>query len=698
MPRRITSLVWKSGLPLVGLAVALLSATCSQGDPEGAVESSSRALGTSVTFEAEALARTASATGSQVTSEAGASGGQYVQLSGTPAAGAWIEFTLPNVAAGTYDVRFLYKANFNRGIVQASIDGVNQGSPCDQYAAAAAQQVACSLASKTLTAGNHTIRFTVTGKNASSAGFMMVIDQISLTASGGGGTSVAFEAESLTRTASATGSQVTSEAGASGGQYVQLSGTPAAGAWIEFTLPNVAAGSYDVKMLYKSNFNRGIVQASIDGVNQGSPCDQYAATAAQQIACSLGSKTLTAGNHAMRFTVTGKNASSAGFMMVIDQISLTVSGGGSASWVGTWSGAPQLTETANLPPASLSNATLRQVVHVSVGGTALRVRFSNQFGNGPVTINAAHVAVCNAIPVNSTIDTTTDRALAFSGSASVTIAQGQAVSSDPLTFALAPLNNLSVTVAFGSTPSNVTGHPGSRTTSYLQSASSNVSAASMTSALTTDHWYILSGVDAFAAAKALAILGDSITDGRGSTTNGNDRWPDALARRLQASGVTNVAVLNGGIGGNAVTSGGLGPTGLSRFSRDVLGQSGVRWVIIFEGVNDIGADVSASTLTSAYDTMIAQARAQNLRVYGATITPFGGNSYYSPAHESTRQSVNTYIRSGKFDAFIDFDVAVRDTSNPPKLQAAYDSGDGLHLNPAGYQKMADTVDLALFAQ
>ena len=155
-------------------------------------------------------------------------------------------------------------------------------------------------------------------------------------------------------------------------------------------------------------------------MNQGSPCDQYATTAMQQAACNLASKTLGAGNHTIRFTVTGKNASSTGFMMVIDQIALTVPGGSGPGWVGTWSGAPQLTETAKLPPASLSNSTLRQVVHVSVGGTQLRVRFSNEFGNGPVTINGAHVARCNANPVNSTIDTATDRALAFSGGASVT--------------------------------------------------------------------------------------------------------------------------------------------------------------------------------------------------------------------------------------------------------------------------------------
>jgi lysophospholipase L1-like esterase len=261
---------------------------------------------------------------------------------------------------------------------------------------------------------------------------------------------------------------------------------------------------------------------------------------------------------------------------------------------------------------------------------------------------------------------------------------------------LAPLSNLAVTVAFGDTAADVTGHPGSRTTSYLQPASGDVSAPDLSSALTTDHWYILSGVDTVADAEAVVILGDSITDGRGSTTNGNDRWPDLLARRLQSSGAA-VAVLNQGLGGNAVTTGGLGPTGLSRFSRDVLGQTGVRWVIIFEGVNDIGTGVSAAALTGAYDTMIAQARARNLRVYGGTIAPFGSNTYYSPARESARQSVNAYVRSGTFDGFIDFDVALRDGSDPPRLQAAYDTGDGLHLTPAGYQKMADVVDLALFA-
>jgi lysophospholipase L1-like esterase len=223
----------------------------------------------------------------------------------------------------------------------------------------------------------------------------------------------------------------------------------------------------------------------------------------------------------------------------------------------------------------------------------------------------------------------------------------------------------------------------------------------MASAQQVDHWYVLSGVDVMASTsdRGLVALGDSITDGRGSITNGNDRWPDDLAKRLLANAPTaGVGVMNQGIGGNAVTTGGLGPPASVRYNRDVLGQSAVRWVIVFEGVNDIGSGVSAASITAVFDTMISQAHAQNLLIYGATITPFGANAYYSVAHEAARQSVNTYIRSGKFDAFIDFDAVLGDGSTPPKLQAAYDSGDGLHPNPAGYQKLADSINLTLFTK
>jgi lysophospholipase L1-like esterase len=226
----------------------------------------------------------------------------------------------------------------------------------------------------------------------------------------------------------------------------------------------------------------------------------------------------------------------------------------------------------------------------------------------------------------------------------------------------------------------------------------------MPGAAATAHWYIITGVEALAdsSSHTVVTLGDSITDGRGSTTDGNDRWPDFLAQRLQANPPTmKVAVANMGIGGNAVVSGGLGPTATKRFDRDVLNQSGVRWVIIFEGVNDIGGDSTgtvAANLIAAFTQFAAQAHARNIRVYGATITPFGGSSYYSASHEASRQAVNSWIRTNSFyDAVIDFDAAARDPANPVNLRPAYDSGDHLHLNPAGYQALASAIDLSLFS-
>lgn len=378
-------------------------------------------------------------------------------------------------------------------------------------------------------------------------------------------------------------------------------------------------------------------------------------------------------------------------------------GAGATQWVGTWACGPQLTETGNNPPApGLTNNTLRQVVFSSIGGGQLRVRLSNEFGDGPVTMNAVHVALSTG---GGAIEACSDKALAFSGAASVTIPAGQAVFSDPLDFTLPPLTKVAVTIAFGSTPAGITGHPGSRTTSYLASGDM-VAAASLTVAATAEHWYYVTGIDvmADAATAAVVTVGDSLTDGRGSTTDMNNRWPDALSRRLQAGAapLNKVAVLNQGIGGNAVLTGGLGPTAVARFARDVLGMRGVRWLIVFEGVNDIGGASSGATvatqLIAAFGAFVDMAHAQGIKAYGATITPFGGNAYYSVDHETARTTVNDWIRtSNKFDAVIDLDVAVRDSTNPINLAAAYDSGDHLHLGPAGYQKIADAIDLTLFA-
>ena len=372
-------------------------------------------------------------------------------------------------------------------------------------------------------------------------------------------------------------------------------------------------------------------------------------------------------------------------------------------WVGTWACGPQLTEPGNNPPPpGLRGNTLRQIVYTSIGGRRLRLRLSNEFGDGPVTMRAVHVATSTG---GDAIDAGTDRALAFSGAGAVTIPPGQAVWSDAFDFALAPQTRLAVTIGFGGVPGGVTGHPGSRTTSYL-AAGDAVASPSLPAAATTDHWYYITGVDVIADARAAALvtLGDSLTDGRGSTTNGHDRWPDNLSRRLRANAATaQVAVLNLGIGGNAVVAGGLGPTATQRFTRDVLGQSGVRWLIVFEGVNDIcgagGGQQAADDLITAYSQLIDLAHARGVRVYGATLTPIGGSHYDSTEHEAARQTVNTWIRtSGRFDAVIDLDVAVGDPDKPATLLAAHDSGDHLHLNATGYEHVADAVGLALFVQ
>jgi len=387
---------------------------------------------------------------------------------------------------------------------------------------------------------------------------------------------------------------------------------------------------------------------------------------------------------------------------------------GMMHWVGTWTASPYATDSSNAPPSTLANAVLRQVTHVSLGGSQIRVQFSNLAGNGAVTIKGAHVALCKATPaVDSTIDTSTDKALAFSGMAGVTINQGQEVWSDPVDFALPALGNVTITTSFGTVPSNLTSHAGSRTTSYLASGSTDLASASMSSATGTPHWFFISGIDvmADASAKAVVAIGDSITDGRGTDRDHNNRWTDVLASRLQMNMPTaDVAMCNQGIG--ATNLAGTGTAAQARFARDVLGTSGVKYAIILDGVNDIGSgNASATSLETVYDQLCDAAHAKNVLVYGGTITPFGGNSYYSADHETQRQALNDYIRGksgkNKLDGYIDFDAAVTDNGSPPKLQAQYamwtannpdGSADGLHPGPAGYEKMGETPDLTLFTK
>jgi len=348
---------------------------------------------------------------------------------------------------------------------------------------------------------------------------------------------------------------------------------------------------------------------------------------------------------------------------------------------------------------------LRQIAHISLGGSQLRLQLSNLSGDGSVVISAVHLALCKGAGgvADSTIDTATDKALAFAGAPNVTIAAGKEVWSDPIDLTAPPLANVTVTMAIAAVPSTLTAHSGSRTTSYQLSGSTDVSMASMASAKTTDHWYFIAGLDvmADAAAGGIVAIGDSITDGRNTDTNHNNRWTDVLAARLQMNDATKkLSMMNQGIGATNLV--GTGTAAEARFARDVLGQSGVKYAIVLDGVNDIHAGTSVDSMKTAYLKLISDAHAKGLKIFGATILPFGGSTdYYTSDAEKTRQDVNTYIRSGVFDGIVDFDKAVTDGGNPPKLQAAYAKGpleDGLHPGAAGYQKMGESVDLSLFAK
>jgi lysophospholipase L1-like esterase len=383
-------------------------------------------------------------------------------------------------------------------------------------------------------------------------------------------------------------------------------------------------------------------------------------------------------------------------------------------WVGSWAASQQIPEPQNaLAPGDLRDATVRQIVRLSAGGSTLRVHLSNAFGTAPLHFTSVHIARPLS-PGAPDIDPKSDRALTFSGASGVIVPAGAEYISDPVDYPAAPLSSLAISFHLNEPPARETGHPGSRATSWFLHGDFTAAAA-LSGAGHVDHWYQLSGIDVLAPAGAASIvaLGDSITDGHGATTNGNDRWTDVLAERLQASAATRaIGVLNQGIGGNHLLTDGLGPNVLARVDRDVLAQTGVRWLILFEGVNDLGGltingEVPAaehgslvSRILSAYQQIVVRAHAHGIRVIGATITPFTGSDYYhpGPATEADRQAINTWVRApGHFDAVIDFDRAVRDSSAPERLLPAYDCGDHLHPNPAGYRALGNAIPLALFA-
>ncbi|KAJ3888601.1 extracellular GDSL-like lipase/acylhydrolase [Lentinula edodes] len=397
-------------------------------------------------------------------------------------------------------------------------------------------------------------------------------------------------------------------------------------------------------------------------------------------------------------------------------------------WINSWTSMPQLTESTNLPnppfngsAAVFVNSTLRQTLHMSVGGTQIRVRFSNVFGVNNLDITAATIALpLDGAPGASAIDTNTLKSLTFSGNTSFSIPNGALVVSDPVDFPIQSLSTLAVTIYLqdGQNGFSVTSHPGSRTTTWM-SFGNLVTASNITSvsATSVEHWYFISAVEVWSnspSSSAFAIVGDSITDGRGSDDNKNNRWPDlVLARMQQNEGTSAISVNNQAAGGNRVLADGLGPNALGRIDRDVLAQSGVKYAMIFEGVNDIGvADPSEESQTligdqliSAYKQIVTRIHTFGIPVFAATITPFGSppnttiQPYSNPVREATRQRVNAYIRTpGSFDHFIDFDKVVADPNNPSQLNPAFNSGDFLHPNVSGYEAMANSFPLDIFEE
>ncbi len=380
-------------------------------------------------------------------------------------------------------------------------------------------------------------------------------------------------------------------------------------------------------------------------------------------------------------------------------------------WVGSWAASQQLVEPANsLATADIRDATLRQIVHLSVGGNEIRLRLSNRFGTTELHLTAVDVAKPLA-PNSDKIVPGSHTPVTFSGSRDVTIPPGAEYVSDPISLTVSPLSDLAITLHTDIPPAEETGHPGSRATSYFVHGDL-VSAADLPNAKTVEHWYFIAGVDvaAPAGAGAIVVLGDSITDGHGVTTNGNDRWTDLLAARLSQA-KTNLAVLNQGIGGNHLLTDGLGPNALSRFDHDVIAQPGVRYLIVLEGINDIGLlprkdevsraehEIQVRRMIGAYEQFIVRAHTNGIKIIGATIMPFAGSDYYHPglANEADRQAINTWIRTpGHFDEVIDFDKVTRDPDHPERFLPAFDGGDHLHPSVAGYAAMGEAVPLSVF--
>ena len=374
-------------------------------------------------------------------------------------------------------------------------------------------------------------------------------------------------------------------------------------------------------------------------------------------------------------------------------------------WVGTWGASPVATLNTNGKVIS-GDTTLREIVHLSLGGSTARVVLSNEFGLDPLTIGAAGIALSGG---DGSIVPSSSSAVTFGGRPSAIIPPGALIVSDPVAIKLPAFADVAISLFIPDQPiQQLSAHSFADQTNYSV-AGNVVSTEKLDDPKTYFSWPILKGIDIKGSADSAAIVtfGDSITDGALSTRNANARWPDVLAKRLQADKKTaNLGIINEGIGGNRVLHDVAGPSALARFDRDVLAQAGVKYLIVMESINDIGhaADpvkpydvVSAEDIIFGLGQLAERAHSRGIKVYGATLTPYGGAKYASPAGEAMRAAVNNWIRTTKqLDGFIDFDKATQDPANPTVYLPANDSGDHLHPKDAGYKVMGEYIDLKLF--
>jgi lysophospholipase L1-like esterase len=404
--------------------------------------------------------------------------------------------------------------------------------------------------------------------------------------------------------------------------------------------------------------------------------------------------------------------------------------GSSEHWVATWATplemSPVVQERPVIPPGtkmpdfrnmkgprvnphvpdSIENQTVRLIVHTTIGGRKLRIELANSFGKDIVSIGSAHIALRTT---GSSIDPKTDHQLTFGGSATVEIPAGAVIVSDPVDLEIKPMSDLAVSLFLPKANAKPTGHPLGLHTSYI-AAGDTTASASMSDATTTTAYVWLRSIDVVGSPSDFSIvcLGDSITDGFGTTTDANKAWPMLLAKRFaDKKGGPRVSVLNQGISGNQVLRDGAGVSALARLDRDVLTEPGVRWIVLLEGINDINIHgqstgpgaLTADDLIRGYKQLIARAHMANVKIMGATLTPDEGVWLAGPIGEATRQKLNEWIRtSGAFDAVVDFDPVVADKEHPTRMRADLDPGDHIHPNDVGNGLMADAFNLATFTK